>query len=561
MYRRIRPEVPSLVFALALVLVAHPAASRSAGSPGPRLVTPDVRRAMQEASPRTLKTHVRFLADDLLQGRDTGSPGGWIAARYIASQLELLGIPPAGDNGTYYQSVALARTRIDPAGTHLRLTGGGTEELRFGDEFLPTTRRRQALSLETPMVFLGYGIAAPEFKYDDYAGQDVKGKLVVVLTGEPVSTDPAFFEGAKDSKYADSTAKAVVAREKGATGMVTLNFGARATPGSWNGLRSFTSGSRTELVDVETPVFPQLVVRDEAAPKLFAGADRTWEQVKEDAAAGRVKPMPLPRRADIAVAVEKSPVPAANVVAKLEGSDPVLKQQVVVLSAHYDHVGTRPGEGDTIYNGAWDNASGTAGVLAAARAFTALKTAPKRSVLFLFLTAEERGLLGSRYYTRHPAVPLAQTAANINMDMLDIFGQPLDFVPLGAEHSTLASSAERVARELNLKVAGDPIPNERIWTRSDHYSFVRAGVPSIFLCISNDYQGMTPEESKRVLREALNRLLHKVADEFDPNWSWEGMATHAQVGFLLTLDSANRPEMHQWKPGDELDKPRRAPEE
>lgn len=522
------------------------------------LVTPAVRRAMAEARPERIRAHVRYLSDDLLEGRDTASTGGMLAARYIASQFEQMGLKPVGDNGSYYQQVPFVRARMNAGRSRIALDGGGAPTvLSFGKDFLLNGRPRASGRAAGPLVFAGYGITAPEFNYDDYKDLDVKGKIVVVLPGEPVSQDPAFFDGSKDTRYAAGGSKVSRAFSLGAAGMITVLHGSRADNFPWRGLlRAAESGSIGLASDLQDD-FPALVVREEGAEKLFEGSDTTWRDVALSAQAGQVRPRPLKRTASIELEMEKTPAPGPNVAALLEGSDPDLKRQVVVFTGHYDHIGTRQGEGDTIANGAWDNASGTAGVIETARQFAALEPRPRRSILFLLVTGEEKGLLGSRYYTQHPIVPIEDTAANINLDMTDIFGIPKEIVPQGAERSTLIRSAEAVAQAMGLRIGADPTPELGVYTRSDQYSFAQAGVPALFLRWANEYEDLDPATAKARAQEKLRTIYHSVRDEFDPTWSWEGMRRHAQMAFLLGLHVANQAEMPAWKPGDPFDKPRR----
>ncbi|HEU4753048.1 MAG TPA: M28 family peptidase, partial [Armatimonadota bacterium] len=406
-------------------------------------------------------------------------------------------------------------------------------------------------------VFAGYGITAPEFQYDDYKGLDVKGRVVVLLAGEPASQDPAFFDGPRDTKYASATAKAALARAKGAVGVIGIRPGTQDLA-AWDRLGGFLGAARVTLPESESRAeLPQVTLRPEAAPRLFEGAPESWADVVRDAPAGKVRSFALPRKVSLEVAVEQAPLPGSNVAGLLEGSDPELKKQVVLYTAHYDHVGQRSGgQGDTIYNGAWDNASGTAEVLEIARAFSAMQPRPRRSILFLLVTGEEKGLLGSRYYTEHPLVPLEDTAADINMDMTEIFGIPKEIVAQGAERNTLLLSAKAVARELGLKLGEDPTPELHVFNRSDQFSFARVGVPCVFMRWANEYEDLAPDEAKARAKEKLDKIYHQVTDGFDPSWSWEGMRRHAQQAFLLGVHVAAQPEMPRWNPGDEFDHPR-----
>ncbi|MFN3648255.1 MAG: M28 family peptidase [Armatimonadota bacterium] len=552
--------LPLAAAALALgALSDAPRLEAAQERPAPR-VAPAVRQALEAIDAQSIRAHVRFLSDDLLEGRDTSETGGFLAARYLAAELEQLGLKPAGDNGSYYQQVPFEDGRMDFAASRLTLVRGGNEiPLRMGEEFLLNGGRSQSAELQAPLLFVGYGITAPEYRHDDYAGLDPKGKVVVVLTGEPESDRDDYFEGKRDTRHAQGGAKVQLAASKGAVGVITILAGERAASFPWDRFRSFQDRPSFRLADERAPL-PALVVREEGAKQLFSGAGRDWEKVRAEIPAGKVAPQALPGTIRVVLKEERVPRPAPNVLAMLEGTDPELKKQVVVYSAHYDHVGQRPqGEGDRVFNGAWDNASGTAGVLEVARGFAHLKPGPRRSILFLFVTGEEKGLLGSQYYVRNPAVPMEQTAANINLDMTDIFGVPKELVAQGAEFSSIGTDAEVVAGELGVRVGKDPTPELGVFTRSDQFSFVQAGVPSVFMRWANEHEGMTPEQSRQMWQQKMQTIYHKPADEFDPSWSWEGMRHHAQQSFLLGLRLANEAQMPRWNEDSRFNRPRGLP--
>lgn len=520
-------------------------------------VAPDVRHALTQIRADGIREHVRYLSDDQLEGRDTGSTGERLAARYLASELAACGVQPAGDHGTYFQQIPFRKTHLDAATSGLTVDTGG-ETIRFdaGPDLLPNGPGGPASVPPCPLVFAGFGITAPEFQYDDYKDLDVRGKIVVLVTGEPSSGDPAYFDGMKDTPHSNGVSKIELARKKGARAVVTLLTGARASRFPWDLLRQSLEAPQITLPDSKD-VFPAVVVRREAAERLFRGAPETWEQVEKHAAEGKLSPFPLRGRARLELKYSHEPFPSANVVGRLEGSDAVLKKQAVIYTAHFDHVGRRAGEGDTIFNGAWDNASGTSEVLEIARGFAALKTRPRRTLLFLFVTGEEKGLLGSQYYTEHPVLPIADTAADINLDMTDIFGLGKELVAQGAEHSTLMKACETTAREMGLTLGKDPTPELRVFTRSDQFSFARVGVPCIFMRWSNEYEDLDAATAKARSQEKLNSIYHKVGDEFDPTWSWDGMRRHAQSALLIGLHVANDDAMPAWNPGDPFNKPRK----
>ncbi len=521
------------------------------------LVTPAVRAAMDQVRADGIREHVRFLSQDTLEGRDTASAGERTASEYLSKQMTEFGVRPGAAGGSFLQTIPFERVRQDAAASSLTLSDQACDvSLNYGADFLLNGAPSTEAEVKAPLVFAGYGITAPEFNYDDYKGLDIKGALVVLLAGEPVSKDAAFFEGEKDTKYAQGGDKIARAASKGAVGCVTIVAGERAAKFPWDALRASQTASRIVLPEPARRSFPTLIAREDTAKKLFAGEASEWEAVSQSADAGPVAPFPLKRTAKLSLKMVRTPAPGPNVIGKVEGSDPALKEQAVVYTAHYDHVGKREGEGDVTFNGAWDNASGTAGVLEVARGFGALKTQPRRTVLFVFVTGEEKGLLGSRYYTRNPVVPLERTAANINLDMTDIFGKAKDFCPLGADQSGLQQGAEVVAKELGFSLAPDPTPELNTFVRSDQFSFVAAGVPALFMRWGTNYEDKTTDEVKALAKQKLATIYHKVSDEFDPTWSWEGMQRHAQISFLLGLHVAQQDKMPEWKADSRFKKER-----
>jgi len=535
------------LFALAAMLaVAAPAALANL------TLTPEIRQAMATIRPAQLRAHVRFLADDLLEGRDTHGTGIQIAARYLASQFEQFGLEPAGDNGTYFQNVPFVATTVDSERSSFTLrTGAGERSFRNGSEWViefPVEGERTA-----GLVFAGYGIVAPEFRHDDYAGIEVRDRFVVVFDGEPPSTDPNVFDGERPSVHSSLFRKMGRAAERGAAGLIVLQR--PGAPAMVAPRRPRIALAGEEARPGRQPAIAVARIQPEAVGAFLAGQPIALPALLEADRRGALPRMLLAGEATLRIAMARSEFTSPNVVAMRPGSDPALKHQVVIFTAHYDHVGLgAPVAGDGIYNGAWDNASGTAEVLEVARAVAALPQAPRRTVMFLLVTGEEHGLLGSRYYVRNPRFPLKDTAANLNLDMTEIFGVGKQIVAQGAERSTLIESVRAVAAARGLEIGEDPSADYigNVFNRSDQASFARAGVPCLFLRWSGTHEGLTPDESKRRGQEAYRTIYHRPADQFDPDWSWEGMAHHAQTAFLLGLHIANRDDMPAWNPGDEF---------
>lgn len=529
-----------------LLAVAAPAALANL------TLTPEIGAAMATIRPANLRAHVRFLADDLLEGRDTYGMGIQIAARYLASQFEQFGLEPAGDDGTYFQHVPFVATMVDVERSSLTLrTAAGERTFQSGSEWtidVPAEGERRG-----GLVFAGYGIVAPEFRHDDYAGLEVKDRWVVVLDGEPPSNDPNVFDGERPSLHSAVFRKMARAAERGAVGLIVLQRPGTSAPATVRRPRISLAGE--EARPGRQGTIPVVRIQPEAVATLLAGQPIAPPALWEADRRGQLPRMPLAGEAALRIATSRREFTSPNVAATRTGSDPALKRQVVIFTAHYDHVGIgAPVAGDGIYNGAWDNASGTAEVLEVARAVAALPQAPRRTVMFLLVTGEEHGLLGSRYYVRNPRFPLKDTAANLNLDMTEIFGIGKEIVAQGAERSTLIDSVRAVAAARGLAIGADPSADYigNVFNRSDQASFARAGVPCLFLRWSGTHEGLTPEESKRRGQEAYRRIYHRPADQFDPTWSWEGMAHHAQTAFLLGLSIANRDDMPAWNPGDEF---------
>ena len=505
-------------------------------------------------SPAAIRADMRFLADDLLEGRGTGARGHLIAAHYVASQLEGIGLTPAGDNGTFFQEVPIRSMTLDESASSgaLVLKGKATA-LKLRQDFLlsPDPGRGQ-VEVEAPVVFAGYGITAPSQGYDDYKGLDVKGKIVALLFGAPN------FPDAVKAHYSASWLKRQNAAAHGAVGYLLVYDPAleNVYPFSMQ-VRDLAIAKRNWLSARGEPnlYYPQLkvigVVSMTGLAHLLEGSGRTTEQLF--AAAKLKKPLrfAVPLAGRFHTVTNWSDIKSPNVVAKLEGSDPNLSRQYVVYSAHLDHLGvSTPVNGDSIYNGALDNASGSAVLMEVARAFASMPVKPKRSLLFVAVTGEESGLLGSDYFANNPTVDKSSLIANLNMDE-DLMLWPLkDVVALGSEHSTLEGVVKRAVDSLHLTASPDPEPEQVSFIRSDQYSFVRQGIPSIALeagVKSND-----PHIDPVKIATAWEKdIYHHPHDDMQqPNLNFEAGALYARVAFLCGLYTANDPEVPKWNPGD-----------
>ena len=496
-----------------------------------------------------MRAHMTFLASDLLEGRDSGSPGFDIAAEYVASQFRQLGLTPAGDNGTYFQKVPLWASRPTDKGDVIFKGPTGNVALVFGEDYFPG---RSPIAGETrvsvPMVFVGYGVVAPEQGRDDYRDLDVKGKIVVALSGAPGG-----LQTEERAYYANGRTKRREAAKHGAIGFISLEtpLGEKLRPFE-QGLRTWDTWGMTwrgpdgKPFDAapEVPGLAGLSVK--GATKLFAGAPTPYDQVIAAVDATGAPPrFALPGTADVRIASETKVVDSRNVIALLPGSDPKLKDEVIVLSAHLDHIGvTKPVKGDSINNGALDNAAGVATTLEVARAFTEAKRRPRRSIMFLTVTGEEKGLLGAEYFARNPTVPLKNIAGDVDIDMPVLTYNFTDVVAFGADRSGIGPAVRRAAERVGLKLSVDPMPEEGLFTRSDHYRFVEVGVPAVFLMTGFENGG------EKAFRSFLANCYHKPCDDLSQPIDYVAGAKFARINYEITRELTDMPKRPTWNKGD-----------
>jgi hypothetical protein len=511
--------------------------------------------AMQSIRPEAIRADMRFLSDDLLEGRGTGSRGYDIAAKYMAAEFEGMGLEGAGEKGTYFQSVPLRSAHLNEAKTTVTLVRGGKEEtLVFRKDFIAGGDPSRAdTSVEAPVVYVGAGVTAPEQGYDDYKGIDVKGKIVAVIFGAP----PAF-ESSVHAHYSSSEVKAENAVAHGAVGLIRLDDPALERLYSFQKrVRDLAFPGMWWLDEKGQPndYYPELKGRASfsmaATKKIFDGSPHTADEVFAAAKAGKVLSFELPVTAKIHDVTTLGNLRGTNVAAKLTGSDPALAGQCVVLTAHLDHLGIgTPVKGDKIYNGALDNASGSAILLETARAFARMNPRPRRSIIFLAVTGEEKGLLGSDFFAHYPIVEKKAVVANVNMDE-DLMLWPLkDIVAYGAEHSSLGSVVNEAAKRLNLTISPDPAPEEVIFIRSDQYSFVKQGVPSVFPVagFKSDDPKVNPEA---IFKNWEQTRYHQPQDDMNqPGLDFMAAAGYARFVFLCGWTIAQKTERPTWNSGD-----------
>ncbi|HWN42948.1 MAG TPA: M28 family metallopeptidase [Thermoanaerobaculia bacterium] len=508
-----------------------------------------VEEALAAIRPQAIRAHMRFLSDDLLEGRGTATRGYDIAARYVATRFEELGLEPTGTGGSYFQPVPLMQMTTVEAECSLTLLRDGREiELEYGPDFLVRSAVEEA-SATAPVVFAGFGVTAPELGYDDYAGLDVRGKVVAILMGSPST-----FPSDQRAYYSDRAVQARNAAARGAVGLLGIYTPERERRSSWETARRHSHWPSSSWVDKAgkpqfSTLLPAAALSLKGAKELFAGAPRTLEEIYAAAEAGRPPAFELPVRASLRTAGKGKRVESPNVAAVLRGSDPKLRDEYVVLSAHLDHVGMEPsGEGDIIYNGAYDNASGIAVMLEVANAFTRLP-APRRSVLFLAVTGEEEGLNGSDYFAHQPTVPIDRIVANTNLDMFLMLYPLRDVIAFGAEHSSLDRVVREAAGRLGIEVSPDPFPEEVLFIRSDHYAFVKQGVPAIFLAVG--LQSADPAvDGKALWGKWMKEVYHKPGDDMSQAIDFGAGVQFAKLNFLVSYQVAQEEKAPTWNPGD-----------
>lgn len=513
-----------------------------------------------------LRGHIKFLSDDQLEGRGTGAPGGELAAKYIAAQMEAMGLKGGARDGSFFQPVSLVGVKADPATTLTISAGGKSETFKFAEEFVGFTgAQAPEVDVNAELVFAGYGIDAPEQRWSDYKGdaRDYRGKILVIMVNDPPATneEPNLFGGRALTYYGRWTYKFEEAARRGAAGVILLHTDESAGY-PWSVVRTSNGSWRFDIARGEGDSTPYLKLRswmtNDSARRMMQLAGQNLEDLRRQAASRDFRPVRLNLTASINIKSELKRVKAPNVIGILPGRDPKLRDEYLIYSAHWDHLGIgEPNKrGDRIYNGAVDNASGVAAVLGIAQALTRLPAGerPRRSILFLFPTAEEQGLFGAEWYSRNPVVPLRKTAANVNLDSMNILGETRDFVPLGAERSTLRAVVEMVARERGMTVAPDQRPEQGSFYRSDHFPLAKAGVPAISLKEGQDFRGRPKGWGEEQFRAYNTANYHQPSDEYSDSWNLKGMIQTAEIALSIGRRIADAPEMPRFNPDDEFAK-------
>ena len=504
-----------------------------------------------EPSIANIKGHMNFLAHDLLEGRDTGSRGHEIASLYIQNEFEKYGLQAAGENGTFQQRVKFRKGSLDIESPTMRLTANDSEvELKFPDDFLMGPNLGNAeVDLSAPLVFVGYGIVAPELDHDDYAGLDVEGKIVVVLSGRPARISSEI-----GAHLASQTQKNHAAADRGAIGVFTIQTPAREEARPYARFINFIRSPRMSWIsedgvpgNMREEIKGSAFLSIDAAHSLFSGASVSLDDVYAQLEAGEVPTgFDLGYTARLQYKTMHEDVTSPNVIGLLEGSDPELKNEYIVYTAHSDHLGiSKSVEKDAINNGAMDNASGTAVLIETARMFSELPVAPKRSILFVAVTGEEKGLLGADYFVRNPTRPVESLIANVNLDMPLLTYEFADVIAFGASHSTMGEKVAAAVKNADIKLTEDPWPELNLFTRSDHYAFVRQGIPAVFLVTG--IESRTPGiDGSEVLNKFLATNYHRPSDDMSQAFVWKAARTFTQVNFEIGLTLGNDPERPKW---------------
>lgn len=519
--------------------------------------------AQQSINANDLLQHIRVLASDEFEGRSPGTPGEDSTVNYLTREFKKLGLQPGNPDGSFAQNVPMFGFTAQPQANFT--AGGKTINLSFPDDYVAVSRRfvQDVNVKNSDLVFVGYGIVAPEYGWDDYKGVDVKGKTIVMLINDPPITSPnnpeqldsTMFGGKGMTYYGRWTYKYEIAAEKGAAAAIIIHetgpagYPYEVVSGSWSreNFDISNAGKNMDRVAVES------WITEDKARELFAASGNSFEKLKNAAAQKGFKPVPLNAKANFTIKNQLREIESRNVIAKLEGADPKLKDEYVIYTAHWDHLGKDEKlQGDQIYNGAMDNASGTAGLIELAKAFTQLPEKPKRSILFLAVTAEEKGLLGSKYYASNPLYPLNKTLANINMDVLNPYHPTEDVVVIGYGNSDLEDILAEEARTQNRRIVPEASPEKGSFYRSDHFEFAKQGVPALYAKSGIVARDQPADFITKKQEQYTAEHYHKVGDEVYDDWNLDGAVEDLQLYFRVGYRVANGTSYPAWREKSEF---------
>ncbi|HKO35144.1 MAG TPA: M28 family metallopeptidase [Pyrinomonadaceae bacterium] len=551
----------SAIGLLAFACTPAPTETRPSETAATWTMPADLKPGLDTITTADLMQHTKALSADEYEGRGPGTKGEELTVKYLSDQFQRLGLKPGNPDGTYVQKVPLAGFTAQPTAS---FTAGDKKiDLKFPEDYVAVSRRFVAQSKveNSDMVFVGYGVVAPEYGWDDYKGLDVRGKTIVMLINDPAvpdandasKLDDKIFKGKAMTYYGRWTYKYEIASEKGAAAAIIIHetgpagYPYEVVSGSWS----------RENFDIVRPdknmgrVAVESWITTDRAKELFTASGQDFDALKKAAVSKDFKPVELKAKANITVQNTLREIQSNNVIGKIEGAEK--KDEYVVYSAHWDHLGLDPKlQGDQIFNGALDNASGIAAMLEIAEAFTKLGTPPKRSILFLAVTAEEKGLLGAKYYGENPLYPLNKTLANINMDGVNQWGRTKDITMVGDDNSTLIDLLREVSKMQNRGVNPDPEPEKGLYYRSDHFEFAKQGVPALYTKSGTDYIGKDPGFSKQKRDEYTARDYHKVSDEIKPEWDLAGAVDDAQLLMIIGHRISQTDTFPTWKSGSEF---------
>ena len=514
------------------------------------------KEALAALDTATLMRHIRVLSHDSLLGRAPGSLGEERTVAYLESEFKALGLKPGNTDGTFIQNVPLVAITVKGTPTLTFSKGGTTQSLKWRDDYVAWTKHvMPSVSVaKSDVVFVGYGVEAPEFNWNDYKGVDVAGKTVVMLVNDPPLADTSQFGGNRMTYYGRWTYKYDQGMQRKAAAVLLVH---ETGPAGYP--FAVVQGRASEQFDLATPdknlsrsTVEGWITLDQAKA-LFEMAGQNFDTLKARAATREFAPVPLGVTASVALNNNLRTVNSRNVVAKLEGSDPVMKDEYVIYTAHWDHFGVgAPLNGDSIYNGALDNSTGTAGLLAMAKAYAAMPAAPRRSILFLAVTAEEQGLLGSAYYAAAPIYPLTKTLANINMDGMNTWGLTSDVTVIGLGASELDDYARVAAAEQARSLRPDPEPEKGYYYRSDHFNFAKVGVPAFYVDEGPTYVGKPADYGMKKRDEYTTTYYHKPQDEVLPGWDLSGGAQDLELLLTIGYRVAQAAKFPEWRAGNEF---------
>ncbi|MDB5263807.1 MAG: peptidase [Adhaeribacter sp.] len=537
--------------------------TQTAGAATDTTLTTDLKSALASFGTDPLLNHIKILASDAYEGRSPGTRGEDSTVAYLTRQFTQMGLKPGNPDGTYIQKVPMVGFTAQPTAS---FTAGGKKiNLNFPTDYVAITHRfvPQVQVNNADIVFVGYGIVAPEYGWDDYKGLDVKGKTIVMLINDPpvpnpqdtAQLDDATFKGRAMTYYGRWTYKYEIAAEKGAAACIIVHetgpagYPYEVISGSWS-RENFDISNPNKNMD-RLPV--EAWITTDKAQELFRASGKDFYALKKQAISKNFKPVPLGAQANFSITNKLREIQSQNVLAKLEGTDPQLKDEYVIYTAHWDHLGRDPKlKGDQIFNGALDNASGTAGLLEIAKAYTKLPQPPKRSILFLAVTAEEKGLLGSKYYANNPLYPLNKTLANINMDGLNPYGRTQDVIIVGYGNSTLDDILAQTATAQKREIVPEATPEKGSFYRSDHFEFAKQGVPALYAksgikAIDHDAKFLQDKADAYTAND-----YHKVSDDLKPGWDFSGAIEDLQLYLRVGYQVAQGQTWPAWKPGTEF---------